>query len=173
MEIQIGRLHEMHPRLPLSLILTLVERAALALQRNEHEPGVSVAWDCGGTTYEGAFSWPAADMSTIDQHDENQITEYGAEAVVLALAHRHFEWRVVRRLQREEHADWLLEYDGEGRRELVAMEVSGVASGSIRGRIAEKLVQVAMTTDVDHRWAGVVGFEEPTAALRSTKGRNE
>jgi hypothetical protein len=33
------------------------------------------------------------------------------------------------------------------------------------------LAQVAMSLDVDGRWAGVVGFQEPAMALRSTKRR--
>jgi hypothetical protein len=68
-------------------------------------------------------------------------------------------------MQRGEHADWLLE-DRREVRQIVALEVSGVARGSIATRLSEKLAQVRESTDVDQRWAGVVGFEEPTAALR-------
>lgn len=169
MEIQIGRLREMHPRLPREVASLLMERAALALERSGHSSGVGVAWDCDYAPYEGTFSWPAADMGAIDQHDYGQITEDGAEAVALVLAHRHHEWRVLRRMQREEHADWLLEYHSEGGRELVALEVSGVARRGIRERVSEKLLQVSKCRDVDHRWAGVVGFERPTAALRNAR----
>jgi hypothetical protein len=56
--------------------------------------------------------WPGADLTELDQHDYDRVTEDGAEAIALALAHRHRGWRVVRRLQREEHADWLLESAG-------------------------------------------------------------
>ena len=72
-------------------------------------------------------------------------------------------------MQREEHADWLLEDTTRGARRGVALEVSGVDRGSIVGRLSEKLAQVAKSIDVDQRWASVVGFEEPNAALRSTK----
>jgi len=115
------------------------------------------------------LSWPGADLSKIDQHDHNPITEDGAEAVALALAHRHRAWRVIRRMQREEHADWLLEEAREDTRQIVALEISGVDRGGILARLSEKLAQVAKSTDVDQRWAGVVGFEEPAAALHSTK----
>jgi hypothetical protein len=47
--------------------------------------------------------------------------------------------------------------------------VSGVARGSITARLAEKLEEVTRSEDVDQQWAGVVGFEQPVAALRSTK----
>lgn|GEM_PF-1470605 len=169
MEIQIGRLREMHPGLPPELASVMVERAALAFQRSGHSPGVGVAWDCDRAPYEGTFSWPDADMGSVDQHDQNRITEDGAEAVALVLAHRHHEWRVLRRMQREEHADWLLEYHSGDRRELVALEVSGIARRSIWERLSEKLLRVSKTTDVDQRWAGVVGFERPTAALRNVR----
>jgi hypothetical protein len=72
-------------------------------------------------------------------------------------------------MQREEHADWLLEDIREGVRQVVALEISGVDRGSIATRLSEKLAQVGKSADVDQRWAGVVGFEEPLAALHFTK----
>jgi Mg-chelatase subunit ChlI len=111
-------------------------------------------------------------LSKIDQHDHNRITEDGAEAVALALAHRHRAWRVIRRMQREEHADWLLEDAQEEGRRVVALEVSGVDRGSIAARLSEKLAQVAKSVDVDQRWARIVGFEEPAAALHFTKRKH-
>ena len=111
-------------------------------------------------------------MSNMDQHDDNRITEDGAEAVALAVAHRYRAWRVIRRMQREEHADWLLEDAREGGRRLIALEVSGVNRGGLVARLSEKLAQVAKNTDVDQRWAGVIGFEEPIAALHFTKRKS-
>jgi hypothetical protein len=74
-------------------------------------------------------------------------------------------------MQQGECADFLLEDVRAGRRQLVALEVSGVDRGSIAKRLSEKLAQVAKSTDVDQRWAGVVGFEEPATTIRSTKRR--
>jgi hypothetical protein len=54
-------------------------------------------------------------------------------------------------------------------RQLIGLEISGIDQGSITARLSAKLTQVAKSTDVDQRWAGVVGFEEPLAALRFTK----
>ena len=169
MDIDLNRLREMHARLPSDLALVMVKRAALALERNDHASGVRVSLDLERVVSSGMLSWPGADLSKIDQHDHNRITEDGAEAVALAVAHRHRAWRVIRRMQREEHADWLLEDAQEGARQVVALEVSGVDRGSIVTRLSEKLTQVAKSVDVDQRWAGVVGFEEPVAALRFTK----
>ena len=72
-------------------------------------------------------------------------------------------------MQREEYADWLLEDIRDGVCQFVALEVSGVDRGSIAARLSQKLAQVGKSTDVDQRWACVVGFEEPVAALRFTK----
>lgn len=72
-------------------------------------------------------------MSKIDQHDHNRITEDGAEAVALALAHRHRAWRIIRRMQRGGRADWLLEDAGGG---TVALEVMPRASSSSARQLA-------------------------------------
>lgn len=169
MDLDLGDLREMHPRLGTDQALAMVGRAALGLGRNGHASGVGISLEIERAATLGLLSWPGADLREIDQHDHNRITEDGAEAVVLALAHRARGWRVVRRMQRAEHADWLLEATGNGRRRVVALEVSGVDRGGIAARLRDKLAQVAKSTDVDQRWAGVVGFEEPNAALRSTK----
>jgi hypothetical protein len=72
-------------------------------------------------------------------------------------------------MQREEHADWLLEDTAGGKRQVIALEVSGVDRGSIVARLTRKLAQVAKSADVDQRWAGVVGFEKAAAALHSSR----
>jgi len=68
-------------------------------------------------------------------------------------------------MQRGEHADWLLADFRKGPPQEVALEISGVDRGSITARLSEKFAQVSKNTDVDQRWACVVGFEEPIAAL--------
>lgn len=169
MLIDLERLHEMHPRLPLDLALLLAARAALGLERNDHQSGTVMSLRVGRKAIDGLLSWtPVESKSVMEQHDNHRITEDGAEAITLAFAHRHHGWRVVRRLQREEHADWLLEQVNEAGRQLVALEVSGVNKGSIAMRLRQKLAQVAECSDIDQRWAGIVGFEAPTAVLRST-----
>jgi hypothetical protein len=167
-EIDLAKLQEMHTRLPSDLALLMVSRAALALERNTHVSGVRLALDLERVLRSGILSWPPADLTKIDQHDYNRITEDGAEAVALAVAHRHRGWRVIRRLQREEHADWLLEDIRGEARQVVALEVSGVDRGRITNRLSQKLAQVAKA-DADQRWAGLVGFEEPAAALHFAK----
>lgn len=169
MKIDLKELREMHPELPGDVAAAMLVRAALALQRNGHATGVGVSLQLERAVSRGSLSWSHADMATITLHDHNRITEDGAEAVTLAVMHQHLAWRVVRRMQREEYADWLLERTAEAGRETAALEVSGVDRGSIKSRLTEKLAQVAKSIDVDQRWAGVVGFEHPIAALDSKK----
>jgi hypothetical protein len=169
MEINLADLREMHPRLPEDIALLMTVCAGLGLQRNGHGSPRAISLDVERVATQGVLAWLSSDLADLEQHDHNRVTEDGAEAIALAFAHRHRGWRVVRRMQPGEHADWLLEHTGEGPRQVVALEVSGVDRGKISSRLAEKLSQVAQSFDVDQRWAGVVGFEEPVAALRSTK----
>lgn len=169
MNIDLKKLRDMHPQLPGDIAVSMLVRAALALQRNGHATGVAVSLQLERVVTLGSLLWSHADMTTIEQHDHNRITEDGAEAVTLALMHQHLEWRVVRRMQREEYADWLLERIAEAGRATAALEVSGVDRGAIASRLTQKLTQVAKSIDVDQRWAGVVGFERPMAAIESKK----
>lgn len=169
MNIDLATLREMHPELPADVAAVMLLRAALALQRNGHAAGVGVSLQLERAVGHGLLSWTSADMTTIELHDYNRITEDGAEAVTLVVMHQHLAWRVVRRMQREEYADWLLERTAEAGRQTAALEVSGVDRGSIASRLTQKLAQVAKSIDVDQRWAGVVGFERPIAALDCKK----
>jgi hypothetical protein len=169
--LDLSRLSEMHPRLPGDLVAIMMLRAALGLQRNKHSAGVNLHMAIENVVSGCALAWHATDLGVAKQHDHNRITEDGAEAIALAVAHRTTAWRVVRRMQREERADWLLEHDSDGKRKLVAFEVSGVDRGSIVVRMREKSAQVAKSSDVDYRCAGVVGFERPEASLKSVKER--
>lgn len=168
MDIDLADLREMHPRLPEDLALVMIGRAALSLQKNGHESPVSIRLDVDRAVTRGMLSWPGSDPSFLDQHDSKRLTEDGAEAIALALGHRARGWRIVRRLQQGEHADWLLEESSAGASLRIALEVSGVARGSITSRLTEKLEEVSLSEDVDQQWAGVVGFQQPVAALRST-----
>lgn len=169
MDIDLADLREMHPRLPEDLALVMIGRAALSLQTNGHESPVNIRLDVERAVTRGMLSWAVSDPSFLDQHDSKRLTEDGAEAIALALGHRARGWRIVRRLQQGEHADWLLEESSAGASLRIALEVSGVARGSITSRLTEKLEEVSHSEDVDQKWAGVVGFQQPVAALRSTK----
>jgi hypothetical protein len=162
----------MHPRLPADLAASIVVRAALGLQRNGHASGVKLDIDVARVQIDGFLDLPTADIEKLDQHDHNRVTEDGAEAVALALVYAARGWRVVRRMQREEHADWWLEGEGQGSRQTIALEVSGVDRGPIGVRLAEKLAQVTLSLDADQRWASVVGFEKPKAALHPVEAND-
>ena len=169
--IDLSSLCKMHPRLPRDMAAVMVLRAALGLQRNEHASGVGFQMDIESAVSRCALLWPAADLARAEQHDSKRITEDGAEAIALAVAHKTRAWGVVRRMQQGKHADWLLEHKDNGMRTLVAFEVSGTDEQSIAAPMRKKLIQVAKATDVDQRCAGIVGFKRPEAALRSVKAR--
>lgn len=169
MEIELADLREMHPRLPQDLALVMIGRAALSLQRNGHAAPVEIRLDIDRTVTRGELAWPASDPGFLDQHDAKRLTEDGAEAISLALGHRARGWRVVRRMQQGESADWLLEESSGETVQRIALEVSGVARGGIASRLTTKSKQVLRSEDVDQQWVGIVGFEEPVTALRSSK----
>jgi hypothetical protein len=114
-------------------------------------------------TQRDLMKWTQLDINELVQHDLRRVTEDGAEAVALAIAGKHLGFRVVRRMQREESADWLLE--GPQARSLEALEVSGVDRGPTARRLNEKRRQVRLVEDVDRRWVAIVGFEQPQATL--------
>jgi hypothetical protein len=162
MKLNLERLREMHPALPLTTAAAYAHRAALALGRR-HGPGVAAEVTLDAESVEATLSWaerPAADALQLDYH---RVTEDGAEAVALALVHASRSWVVLRRLQREEYADWLLRETTS--RRLVALEVSGTDEGDGDARLSAKLAQVARSTAARKRAACVVGFLEPRIAL--------
>ena len=161
----------MHPGLPLDMVLWMVGQAAFALERNAHTSAARLTLDLQKIAGQATLSWPGARASELEMHDDNRITEDGAEAVALALVHRGMGWRTIRRIQRGDHADWLLRDASEGRPIAVALEVSGVDKGSIAARLSEKLKQVSKSDAGDQRWACVVGFQEPVAALHRSMRR--
>jgi hypothetical protein len=114
MNIDLADLREMHPRLPEDLALVMVGRAALSLQKNGHGSPVRIRLDVDRAVTEGDLIWPVSDPGFLDQHDTKRLTDDGAEAMALVLGHQARGWRVVRRLQQGEHADWLLEESSGG-----------------------------------------------------------
>jgi hypothetical protein len=162
-DLDLAALREMHPVLPFDVALVMVGRAALALERNAHRPGVGLSLDLERILSRALLSWPAAELNHIDQHDHNRITEEGAEVVALVLAHRYRSWQLVRRMQRGDRADWLLADLRDGVQQEVALEISGVDRGSIMARLSEKLSQVGK-----HRCRPEVGV---CGGFRRTDGR--
>ena len=165
--IDLGALRDMHPRLPPDMGAMMVLRAALGLQRNNHSPGAELQMAIESARLRCVLTWPAADLGTLEQHDSKHITEDGAEAIALAVARRTKNWQVLRRMQQGEHADWLLERRDNAGRKLVAFEVGGTDTESIARPLRDKLAQVAKAVGFDQRCAGVVGFKQPQAVLRS------
>ena len=168
MEIHLRKLRSLHPLLPAHLCDLMVERAALAFRRSGHRspvPAVAEGSFFADSSFDAA--WPTTSGPIRRKaHDEKRITEDGAEAVILTLVGLARGWRVSRRLQQGESADWLMTDEGTALE--IALEVSGVSDGPITKRLREKLVQVSKT-DADERWAGVVGFEKPVVGMEQAR----
>jgi hypothetical protein len=162
MRLDIERLADAHPLLPAPTAQDLAHKAALALQRR-HLPGVVAQVTVMAESHRPTLQWKERAATDAQQLDRHRVTEDGAEAVALALVNAMRGWVVLRRLQRGEHADWLLR-DTKSRR-LVALEVSGTDDGDGAARLVAKLAQVAESRAARIRAACVVGFLEPHAAL--------
>lgn len=163
-DLDLAQLGRMHPVLPTTLVQDLAVRAAVALQRRNHEPGCRLWAELPDSAASGfiALDWETVPAATTDQLDSRRVTEDGAEAVALALVSISHEWVVRRRLQQGEYADWLLR-DAAGT--LVALEISGVDGRRDAGRVQAKLREVAKSTAASGRSACVVAFELPAADL--------
>jgi hypothetical protein len=158
-------LKSMHPLLPASTAAEYGHRAAVGLERHQHEPGVALATLIERKSREASLHWVSFPSGDGEQLDYHQVTEDAAEAVALALVHVARGWVVRRRLQRGESADWLLQ-DPEAR--LVALEVSGIDEcneGEHSVRLRSKLDQVRLATIANQRFACVVGLSAPRATV--------
>jgi hypothetical protein len=158
--LSLRRLDEMHPKITAVHASRYAELVGHGMARHRHRAGVRLDVTLEGTAFDVGleFDPPVGD---IDTEDTNEVTEKTAEAVALALVRTRRDWVVRRRMQRGESADWLLE-DPDGRR--VALEVSGVMTGSISGRSRRKTAQAARAV-ADIRVACVVGTETPNAVV--------
>lgn len=162
MKLDLERLQYVHPLLPVSTAAERVQCAAIALQRR-HAPGVAAGIKLPAESHQAVLFWNERPVAEAQQLDHQRTTEDGAEGVALSLVHAARGWVVVRRLQRGEHADWLLRETTT--RRLIALEVSGTDEGDGHARMAVKLAQVAESRAARTRAACVVGFLEPQAAL--------
>lgn len=130
---------------------------ALALARAGHSSPVRSVTEHDGRSGHAQIEWLEHDPAILGAVDEHRLTEDGAEAVALAYTHAIGRWLVKRRLRRGEYADWLLQMEGRS----LALEVSGTTTNDARGRLREKMEQVAHCTLPASRMAVVVGFVQP------------
>lgn len=156
------QLKSMHPLLPASMAAEYGYRAAIGLERHQHEPGVGLAAWVESQPVEASLHWVRSSPSGALQLDRHRVTEDAAEAIALALVHMARGWVVRRRLQRGESADWLL-MDTQAR--LVALEVSGVDEGSLSERFRVKIKQVRRARVAKQRAACVVELSAPQATV--------
>lgn len=152
----------MHPLLPYATAAEYAHRAAVGLERYDHQPGVSMETIFDEQTGEASLYWTTVDPEDAEQLDRHRVTEDAAEAIALGYVKVARDWVVRRRLQRGESADWLLHDPEAG---LVALEVSGVGTKEDPRRLQEKVEQARRATITRHRAACVVELPVPRTSL--------
>lgn len=163
-KLDLMELKRMHPLLPAVTAAEYAHRAALGLDRSGHEPGVRMETRFDRTEQTAAIHWLRSNPRDANQLDRHRITEDAAEAIALALVYEARGWEVRRRLQRGEHADWLLR---SPEAQTVALEVSGIGDGDDPGRLGDKLKQVARAKLAQHRAACVVELPAPRTTIQT------
>jgi hypothetical protein len=159
--IDLDDLRSRHPELAEALVRALSHHAAIALGRR-HTPGVEISISIDGEAIREALSWSPTTAEDTVMVDARRATEEGAECVALAVVGRFRQWRIVRRLQPGESADWLLA-DEAGQR--IVLEISGTDSGTFEPRARQKRGQAALASARGRPAVSVVRFLEPKAML--------
>jgi hypothetical protein len=129
----------------------------MALERAGHVSPVRALVDHGEAVAEACITWLPPGANVLGVLDRHRLTEDAAEGIALSYVHATGRWRVKRRLQQAESADWLLQRDGAW----LALEVSGVAQGDGRSRFLAKRKQVAHCSVGAELLAVVVAFRGP------------
>lgn len=167
--IDLGDLRSHHPGLADAIAEAMSHHAAIALQRR-HRPGVELATSVNGESIREVLTWRPATESDAVMVDAKRATEEGAECIALALVGRFRQWRIVRRLQPGESADWLLENDAG---ELIVLEISGTDDGPFNPRVRQKRGQAALASARGLPAVSVVRFLEPRAMLEEGTASDE
>jgi hypothetical protein len=167
--IDLGDLRSYHPGLADALADALTHHAAIALQRR-HRPGVEFAISVNGESIREPVTWRSTTEGDALMVDERRATEEGAECIALALVGRFRQWRIVRRLQPGESADWLLANEAGQR---VVLEISGTDGGPFNPRVRQKRGQAAVASTRGLPAVSVVRFLEPRAILEEGAAGDE
>jgi hypothetical protein len=163
MTLHLRDLPARHPKLSKATASTHLQRAALGLQRR-HRPGVSLAIRIEREDALEELAWEEYPLDDVEQIDRHRITEDGADAIALSVVHERFGWTVLRRLQRDDFADWLLVHTAT--RHTIALEVSGTDDGDANARMREKIDQMQRCSlPVHQRAACIVRYADPRCTL--------
>jgi len=162
--INLAELLALHPDLVEEQIGAYQMCAAIALERQNHAPGVAFAVSLNDELTDETLVWRKRAPHDATMVDMNRATEDGAECLALLVVGRHCAWRVIRRLhsRRRERADWIVE-DQSGRE--IALEVSGTDAGPFEPRVRQKTAQARAAALGGDAASCVVRFLEPKATL--------
>jgi hypothetical protein len=156
MKLNLSDLCTIH-RVLLGHPIDYAKSGGLALQRSGHQSPAKIEISADGENDTAEISWLSQTLGLLEGTDANRITEDGAEAVAITYVNSKSGWVVKRRLQRNEHADWLMGNGGKW----LALEVSGTVGDDLNVRLRKKRRQVALCTLPVERLAVVVQFDEP------------
>lgn len=163
MRLELSKLQELHPRLAAGLVRNYQFFASMGLLRGMHSTGVTLLIADRDAAIEASLHWTSGPVDARETLDENRITEDAAEAIALVFVGVAKKWEVLRRMQREESADWLL---CDAVSELVALEISGIMHGRTdESRMRRKLEQVSKCKEAQTRAACVVELSVPWTKL--------
>jgi hypothetical protein len=156
MRIALQDLFSIHPALR-GHPIEFTKSGGFALQRAGHVSPTDAEIEHDGALKTAEIEWTMEDIALMNVLDKHRVTEDGAEAVALAYVNSVAGWKVKRRLQRGEGADWLLRNESGW----LALEVSGTIVGNPRARLEEKKKQVSRCSLAVDRLAVVVAFDKP------------
>jgi len=167
--IDLGELRSHHPGLADAIAEAMSHHAAIALQRR-HRPGVEFSMSINGESIREPLTWRATAETDALMVDTRRATEEGAECIALALVGRFRQWRIVRRLQPGESADWLLANEAG---EWIVLEISGIDDGPFNVRVRQKRAQAALASARGLPAVSVVRFLDPRAMLEEGAAGDE
>jgi hypothetical protein len=146
------------------------EAAAVCLEHNKHNPGVTFAIS-GLQDVQYALRWlPVTDQSRGCWNDLQDATEFGAYGIAFMVAARCTRFTIIDRARKGTGFDYWL---GTTRRSLpfkkrARLEISGILSGDdndVQQRIREKLAQTDRTDGRYPAYAIVVEYGMPRTKM--------
>lgn len=164
MILNLDDLRLMHPLLPASSAAHYAYLTSVSLDRHGHSSGASLQVSMQTTAFVASLHWLSSKAEDRVQLDLNRTTEDAAEGIALTVVGVAKGWKILRRMQRGEHADWLLSDPSSN--SSVALEVSGI-DGMDRGgqRMRQKTLQVGKCVLGKVKAACVVELSVPRSKI--------
>ena len=146
----------------------LAHAASVCLDEQRHERPVSLEIN-GDIQVETVLYWdPPTPEIRRTWNDDEVTTEYGAYGIAILLIPKTTEFKVVERAKKGRGFDYWLgskEEQGPLFQRKGRLEVSGVRTGDISGRVSQKIAQVKAHYSTLPAVVIVVGFSKPESRV--------